>query len=93
MASRTFAQDLIVRSPLMWFMSSYAIITLFIIALLLVIYVRRRSNGRTPPTIPGHWFFKNQLLLQAPWRGILLAEKYKPQYGADLRAVFHFGSL
>ncbi|KAF8597611.1 cytochrome P450 [Ceratobasidium sp. AG-I] len=61
--------------------SPYGIVVLFIICLLLKIYVQRRSDSLTPPTIPGHWFFKNQLLLQAPWRGILLAETYKPQYG------------
>ncbi|KAG9114895.1 hypothetical protein FRC07_007609, partial [Ceratobasidium sp. 392] len=35
----------------------------------------------SPPSVPGHWLFKNQKQLEAPWRGVLLADKYKPQYG------------
>jgi hypothetical protein len=63
------------------FLTPYALFFLTITFVVIVLYVKSRAQGLSPPTVPGHWFFKNQELLGAPWRGILMAEKYKPQYG------------
>lgn len=56
----------------------FAATSLAVIAL----YVKTtRATGPSPPSIPGHWLFKNEELLGAPWRGVLLTDKYKPRYG------------
>lgn len=46
------------------------------------------SVASFPPIVPGHWVFKNRQLVGAPWRGILIAEKYKPIYGMFLLNSF-----
>lgn len=67
---------------LSWLTSSYALVFVSIACALFVLYRKKRAPVLSPPSVPGHWFFKNQKLLQAPWRGVLMAEQYKPQYGS-----------
>ncbi|KAG8709920.1 hypothetical protein FRC08_017891 [Ceratobasidium sp. 394] len=65
---------------LSWCLTPYGIIVIILILVSAGRYIKSPARKLSPPTIPGHWLFKNQELLKAPWRGILLAEKYK-QYG------------
>ncbi|KAG8697140.1 hypothetical protein FRC08_006715 [Ceratobasidium sp. 394] len=74
------ALALLLRDPLSWCLTSYGIIVIILILMAAGRYIKSPARQLFPPTIPGHWLFKNQELLKAPWRGILLAKKYK-QYG------------
>ncbi|EUC55162.1 cytochrome P450 family protein [Rhizoctonia solani AG-3 Rhs1AP] len=51
------------------------------VAAVFIVFIRPRKGNQTPPTIPGHWLFKNRQILGAPWRAMLIAEKYVPLYG------------
>ncbi|KAG9089817.1 hypothetical protein FRC06_001375, partial [Ceratobasidium sp. 370] len=74
-------ESLMLQDLLAWCLTPYGIILIIIILAAAGLYIKSPTHEVSPPTIPGHWLFKNQELLKAPWRGILLAEKYKPQYG------------
>ncbi|KAG8790873.1 hypothetical protein FRC12_010797 [Ceratobasidium sp. 428] len=65
-----FARDMIRYAP--------PAVALIIAAIALYLKSRTRAS---PPTISGHWFFKNQHLIGNPWRSMLMAEKYKSLYG------------
>ncbi|KAG8717383.1 hypothetical protein FRC08_007580 [Ceratobasidium sp. 394] len=64
-----------------WALTLYGLLAISILLIIAALYSKSRSRELSSPTVPGHWFFKNQKLLGAPWRGVLLAEKYKPKYG------------
>ncbi|CAE6464362.1 unnamed protein product [Rhizoctonia solani] len=55
-----------------------AIIFTFII---FIFRLNKRKNNRSPPTIPWRWFSKDGQLLGAPYRAMLIAEKYKAIHG------------
>lgn len=59
----------------------YAFFVLCIGFALLVLRWKPRAQINCPPTVPGHWFFKNQRLIQNPWRAMLMADELKPLYG------------
>lgn len=61
---------------------SYGLLVIIIPLVMITLYVRSaRTPGISPPSVPGHWLFKNLDIIAAPWRGPLLSNKYKPQYG------------
>ncbi|KAG8752266.1 hypothetical protein FRC12_012051 [Ceratobasidium sp. 428] len=63
-------------------LAPYELVLLIVIATVArVLYAKLRTTILSPPSVPGHWLFKNLKLLGAPYRGVLLAEKYRPQYG------------
>ncbi|CAE6486135.1 unnamed protein product [Rhizoctonia solani] len=58
--------------------------TSIVVAVIALAFKLNRKEGQTaqaPPTIPWKWFSKGKQLVGAPYRGILIAEKYKPLYG------------
>ncbi|KAG8679905.1 hypothetical protein FRC11_003173, partial [Ceratobasidium sp. 423] len=67
--------------PRPWRDLSFLIVAISIATALLVTLIKSRKVVAAPPTVPGHWFFKNQQLIGAPWKSILIAEKYSPLYG------------
>ncbi|KAG8729836.1 hypothetical protein FRC11_007920, partial [Ceratobasidium sp. 423] len=61
-----------------------ALATSVVLVIVALVSKLNRKGGKTtqePPTIRWQWFTKGKRLLGAPYRGILIAEKYKPLYG------------
>ncbi|KAG8709921.1 hypothetical protein FRC08_017892 [Ceratobasidium sp. 394] len=84
---------LFLRDPFNWCPSNYGFIVIILIVVAVWLYIKSPARTLSPPTIPGHWLFKNQELLKAPWRGTLMAEKYKPQYGDIIQLSTPFKKL
>ncbi|KAF8597618.1 cytochrome P450 [Ceratobasidium sp. AG-I] len=71
--------------------SPYGLFILCVGCVLLALRMKFRVRNNSPPTIPGHWFFKNQKLLQTSWRAMLMANKFKPLYGDIIQLSTPFG--
>ncbi|CAE6404087.1 unnamed protein product [Rhizoctonia solani] len=78
------------KSPLnlqSWQALALAIMAVSTVASLCAVLIKHWGMRTAPPTVPGHWLFKNQRLIGAPWKAMLIADKYGPLYG-DIIQLF-----
>ncbi|QRW13236.1 cytochrome P450 family protein [Ceratobasidium sp. AG-Ba] len=63
-------------------MIPYTLLAAAIALTVVTAYIKSTRNKKlSPPTVPGHWLFKNQELYRTAWRAQVLTENYLPKYG------------